>query len=491
MGLSITLDVSRSAVPWQEIRRIDAVRLVQLLLLAAGYLLAALVSYPLTDLPILIASIWLPSGVAVMMVMREGYRMLPVVMVCNTIADMAFGGFPLITALGIGVISAGECALATALLRDRWGGGFRFDIPAIVRFAIAGMVVAPATAALAAAGWLTLVGAIEPAEIVGLWRNWTVSAAMGILLIVPLLESWRVHGPPRFQGEKSEAASVLLVFVLLSVGVFVYELADQDALLPVLYSTLFLMIWCALYFRETGATTSFAVAILAGCAANAFWAAEPVPAWVIGVYAVPFALVAMILAAAQTRLEQAADARAREQILERLAYQDALTGLANRAEFERHLEQATQAAHEHGTPVAVVFIDLDGFKPINDTHGHAVGDEVLIAVGHRLRQAVRTGDLVARVGGDEFTAVLSGLREEEVAQFMDRLARIFEKPLHLGGRQIHIEASLGFSLYPDHATTAAELVREADFAMYRDKHVADRAARTGSSRTTARPARRS
>lgn len=459
-----------------EFGRISVVRLVQLLLLAGVYVLAALVSYPMTDLPIPVSSMWLPSGVAVLMVLRGRNRMLPLVLLCHMFADATFGGFAPITAAGIGMVAAGEAWLAVTLLRGRGGEGFRFEIPVIVRFAVGVLALAPMISALVAAGWLTLVGTIEAGEMLGLWRNWAVSSAMGILLVVPLLESWRQHGPPRFQGEAVEAMSVLLVLALLLIAIFAYELGDQEVLRPVLYSSLFLMIWCALYFRESGATTSFAAAILIGSFANAHWSAEPVPSWVVGVYAVPFALVGMIVAAVQTRLEQVAASRARQEELERLAYEDGLTGLANRVEFERRLAAATRQAAARDARVAVVFIDLDGFKPLNDTYGHQAGDDVLMTVARRLRQAVRPADVAARVGGDEFTALLTDVATPADAHgTAERLREAIEAPIEWGGQRLRVGASVGVAVYPDHAATPMALVRQADEAMYAAKHSPDRA----------------
>jgi diguanylate cyclase len=155
--------------------------------------------------------------------------------------------------------------------------------------------------------------------------------------------------------------------------------------------------------------------------------------------------------------------------LERQANYDALTGLPNRHLFHDRLKQAVFAQR---TPksIAVVFIDLDHFKVINDSLGHNFGDEVLRHVGERLQSAVRDGDTVARVGGDEFVLILSDqTREDVIFRTMRRLIGKVSDPIVIGDRELNITCSAGISLYPQDGPDVQTLLKNADAAMYRAK----------------------
>ena len=156
--------------------------------------------------------------------------------------------------------------------------------------------------------------------------------------------------------------------------------------------------------------------------------------------------------------------------LSQLAYHDGLTGLPNRLCLEDHLRQAIAKSSRSQEPLALLFIDLDRFKPINDTYGHSVGDQVLCEIARRVQATLRSADMVARLGGDEFVVLLSTLASpDDCLVVADKLLLTLTEPMQVGGHQVQVGASIGLARYPDSGNTAAELLRNADAAMYQNK----------------------
>jgi diguanylate cyclase (GGDEF)-like protein len=151
----------------------------------------------------------------------------------------------------------------------------------------------------------------------------------------------------------------------------------------------------------------------------------------------------------------------------RLTYTDLLTGLPNRMAFMEWLQKAFTAAKEGGKPFAILYLDLDGFKDINEMLGHSVGDELLKAAAQRLGGALREDDQFARVGGDEFAALLSDVADRAViATLAARIINLITAPHSIGGSQIHVTASVGISAYRGELTKPEDMMREADLALY-------------------------
>lgn len=150
------------------------------------------------------------------------------------------------------------------------------------------------------------------------------------------------------------------------------------------------------------------------------------------------------------------------------ANHDPLTGLANRQRFEEHLQQAIHVARLQNRQVAVLFLDSNRFKEVNDRLGHAAGDAVLIHTSQRLRHHLRKGDLVARLGGDEFAVLLTNINSLEEAQLIaDKISSSMALPIPLpDGNIIHSSLSIGIAVFPEHASNPGELTHQADAAMY-------------------------
>jgi two-component system, sensor histidine kinase LadS len=174
------------------------------------------------------------------------------------------------------------------------------------------------------------------------------------------------------------------------------------------------------------------------------------------------------------RTRELADANARltesEQQLQHMVYHDPLTGVANRVLLYDRVTHALASSSRHGSLLAVLMIDLDGFKGVNDRYGHDVGDQLLSTVANRLRAAVRDADTVARFGGDEFVIALETIHHLQDAVLVStKLLAELQRPFALGDRELNISASIGIALFPDHGADANTLIKQADEAMYRAK----------------------
>jgi len=151
------------------------------------------------------------------------------------------------------------------------------------------------------------------------------------------------------------------------------------------------------------------------------------------------------------------------------ALHDTLTGLPNRALLRDRLEHGLHLAQRDGVPLALLLLDLDGFKRVNDTRGHDVGDLLLQVVADRLRVTLRAADTVGRLGGDEFAALLPGATTAGATEAARALLSALAAPVALGGQTVVVGASVGIALFPAHGADAATLLRRADAAMYAAK----------------------
>lgn len=176
----------------------------------------------------------------------------------------------------------------------------------------------------------------------------------------------------------------------------------------------------------------------------------------------------------QELLEQRVDERTRElselaKKFEHQAYHDTLTGLANRVTFDNRLHDIISHARRNDWKLAVLFLDLDRFKVVNDTLGHSTGDLLLIEVGRRLRSCLREGDILARLGGDEFAILLTDLSLGATSDVAQKVLTAIGEPMILKGHTLTLTASVGVSMYPSDGDDAVQILKNADTAMYRSK----------------------
>ncbi|NYT72116.1 diguanylate cyclase [Halomonas sp. QX-2] len=159
-----------------------------------------------------------------------------------------------------------------------------------------------------------------------------------------------------------------------------------------------------------------------------------------------------------------------ERLRDQQAREDALTQLPNRRALDERLPEAMARTRRTQQPLAILFMDLDGFKAINDTHGHAMGDELLRVIAKRLGKTVRETDYIARWAGDEFVLLLEGSEPTAIEPLANKLVQVVQEPLVAGNAALHVSVSIGVALYlPESAETANELLKRADVAMYEAK----------------------
>ena len=168
-------------------------------------------------------------------------------------------------------------------------------------------------------------------------------------------------------------------------------------------------------------------------------------------------------------------AQVKEEEAQQMALQDALTGLPNRVSFKQGLDHGLIQAKRHGWGLAVLFIDIDKFKSINDSYGHDLGDQVLLMVANRLQSSVRDQDMVSRWGGDEFVCLLLEVKQEaDVTRLAEKVINRIAEPCEFNGTVLSIRASIGITIYPADGETADILFKNADTAMYKAKETEKR-----------------
>ncbi len=174
--------------------------------------------------------------------------------------------------------------------------------------------------------------------------------------------------------------------------------------------------------------------------------------------------------------------QANEEDARKAAFQDPLTGLPNRLLFEQNFENGLAQAKRHNWKLAVLFIDIDNFKTLNDTHGHDIGDKALQIVANRLQSFVRKEDTVSRWGGDEFVCLLLEVKETvDVVRLAEKMVDRIAEPCDFSGRVLTVKVSIGIAIYPLDGITADSLFKNADTAMYQAKHTEHRVVLSGTS----------
>ncbi len=445
--------------------------------LGVCYLAATLFACTLGSLPSGIKPVWWPTGVAFAGVVLLGYRVLPAVAAAELLAAHWLLGLHWAVSAVLAAAVTVEVALGVWLLR-RLGGGARLFASTgdVLRFVAVGLLVAPGVGSSLAAGGLVLTGVADPAQWVGTWGALWVGDAAGVLIIAPLamvLGSFHgLHVPKRLvEGVVVVGIAALLTGMLVG---WVDGVRRAGMRVDLVYALFPVMFWASLRLGQPGAASI--TAVVAGALVTAtgqgegpFAGGPDLPSLLrLDSFLLLFGLTGLIPAAAEA--ERRTAERGRQEAFERLAYTDALTGLANHAAFRQRFAGALERARRSGQRLAVLFIDLNDFKRVNDAVGHEAGNEVLKVLSERFKEALPTAEVLARVGGDEFATVLGpGDLTETPAAVTEGLCEALARPVLLNGRRLRVTPSVGLSFHPDHGSDSEELLWKADMAMYSTK----------------------
>ncbi len=466
----------RSQVPGGVVQGLPYIG--QVLLLIAVYFTAAKLSLALAIPPGYATAVWPPSGIALAALLLLGDRAWPGIWAGATLANLTVASSPFAAV----VIGSGNTleALACAALIRRYGGDLRQLDEAwqVVRF-VAFAALSSTVAATLAIAWLALEGAVPPDAIPANWWTWWQGDASGIIIFAPLILSWCAHThvalPPAMKAEAAILAGSLL---LVSFLVFGPDDGHLHAAPPLSFAVLPFVVWAAFRFDPRAVCTASAAAC-----GIAVWNTVRGD----GPFAQPslnhtlLLLLAFISTVVTTGLMVSAAVVERRRAMAKLAEAlgelreqastDPLTGLSNRRHLWEFLQREWLRARRKNGTFALIMIDLDHFKRMNDSHGHDAGDTVLRQVADLLKAHVRASDIACRFGGEEFVLVLPDvtlhavqLRAEQIRQAIERL-----EPRHQGRQLTGITASFGVALFPDDAAEPESLLRTADRALYAAK----------------------
>jgi diguanylate cyclase (GGDEF)-like protein len=451
----------------------------QIALLAAIYLTAAKASLLLAIPPGYATAVWPPSGIALAAMVMLGQRAWPGIWIGAALANLTVDA----SLFAATAISCGNTleALAGAALMRRWIA----DAPPyfdraknVVKF-IGLALLCPAVAASTGVGSLAVEGSVPLAEFVTNWWTWWHGDAAGIIIVTPAILTWSkrhdIVWSPAKQLEAGGYALALLLAALLVFGPGGHTLSS----LPLTFLILPFIIWAAFRFSRREVTTSIVVV-----SSIAVWSTvEGRGPFALG----PLNLSLMILLAfistvVTTGLMLSAAVEERRRAMEKLAQAlqdlreqastDPLTGLSNRRHLWESLQREWLRARRRNNALAVIMIDLDYFKRVNDIHGHSAGDHVLVEVAELLKAGIRGSDIACRFGGEEFALMLPEADLAAVRRRTDSIREAIHR-LELWHRSRlvgRITASFGIALFPDHADDPESLLRAADEALYAAKH---------------------
>jgi|SRR3990170_33122 len=434
--------------------------------LAALYFLAGKLGLQLAIAHPRATAVWPPTGIALAAFLLYGRRVWPAIFAGAFLVSLTTAG-TVATTLGIATGNTLEGLVGAALV-ERWAAGRRAFKRAltVASFALLAAVVATVISPGVGAASLALGGFVPWREYGSIWLTWWLGDMGGALVVAPLLLLWIADPRIRWSREQRiEAAVLLILLVLASETVFGGPFGWGLANYPLGFVFVPILLWTA--FRLGTREAAAALVLLAGMAIGG--TLHQMGPFVRDTPNESLLLLQVFLAVSSvTTLAFGAlvdERRAAEAQLLQLSVSDPLTGLANYRQLMTVLQGEIRRTDRTARPFAIVFLDLDKLKQVNDRHGHLVGSRALCRVAEAVRKASRAVDTSARFGGDEFAVVLPEADEAAAWQvanrIRDRLAQDAEEP--------RITVSVGVAVYPRDGTTVEELVDRADRLLYEMK----------------------
>ena len=444
--------------------------LLRVVVLAGVYFATAKLSLLAAIPPGYATALWPPSGIAFAAVLLLGPRVWPGIWLGAALVNITVQA-SLMAAVIIGTGNTLEALAGAALVRRQLGVQREFkrgwDVSQFIGIAILSAAIAATFAAIP----LSLVHALDWRDLAWNWWTWWLGDTMGIILVTPLILSWRLHRQRKWSTRRIVEITCLTAGLLLTSQLIFSDIASPFVpTLPLAFLVLPFIIWAAIRYRQREVTTliafASAIAIIFTAKGRGPFATDSLNVSLSLLLAFMSTIAATGLVLNAVVWERARKMATLNEVLRKVREQaitDPLTGLYNRRFLEDYLPRELARAARGELPVAVIMLDLDHFKRVNDKSGHAAGDAVLVAIGTLLRRHVRASDVACRYGGEEFllvmpeTALVAARRKAE-------LIRIDVERDH--DSLLGVTASLGVAIFPDHGADATALIRSADSAMY-------------------------
>ena len=434
--------------------------------LAGVYFIAGKLGLKLAFVNASATAVWPPAGIALAAFLIFGYRVWLGNLLGAFLVNLTTAGSAA-TSIGVAVGNTLEGLIGSYLVRRFAGGRNAFDrAPNVFRFSVLAAILSTTVSATCGVTSLSLGGFADWAKYGPIWLTWWLGDAAGVLVVAPLVVLWSANR--RFRWNRAhffEAAASLLCLFLVGQIVFGGSFPSQTKNYPLEFLCTPFLIWVAFRFSQREAATAiFMLSVIAirgtlhGCGPFVR-ETQNESLLLLQAFTGVTAVMTIGLAAVVSERKQA------EEQMRQLAVTDPVTGLANYRRFMEALDAEIRRSQRTGRPFAVLLLDLDALKKINDRHGHPVGTRALCRLADVLRMHSRAIDTAARYGGDEFGLILVDTGERSAREVAHRISG----QVAADREQPALSVSVGFALYGRDGETAEMLTEAADRALYEAK----------------------
>jgi diguanylate cyclase (GGDEF)-like protein len=445
-------------------------RLAKQLALGAGlfalYVVAGKLSLRLAFIHPSASVVWPPTGIALAALLVLGMRFWPAILAGAFVVNVTTAG-SMATSLGIATGNTLEAVVGCWLVTRLAGGRSAFDTPGnVFRFAAVTAALSTPISATFGVTSLTLGGFVAWAQYGAVWLTWWLGDSCGAMLAAPLLLLWTVRPLPNWDRKRVlELAALFLSLAATAAIVFGGLLHFGGRNEPRTYLCAPFLIWAALRFSQRKAATALcllsAIAVAGTMRGTGPFVSNSPNTSLLHLHAFLgiMSLTTLVFAA------EVAERRRQEDRVRYMAVSDALTGLANYRRLVEALDAEVKRFGRSNRPFAVLLLDLDGFKQVNDRHGHLMGNRALCRVADVLRIHCREVDTPARYGGDEFALVLPETGRHAALQVAHRISQCLAAQTETP----KLSVSIGVAVHPEDGQTIEQLLGAADRALYQEK----------------------